>query len=122
MKLLKDTVIILAILFISLFTLHHFLYESIHENATVSAESVNIRVNPEVSDDPSTVIIKLSKGDRLEFVRLTNEMSDGFAWAQVKVTLEDGSIAQGYCVYMYISLDVPSSSEETTEIVPENPS
>ena len=118
---LIKAIIVLTILFISLFTLHHFLYDFINENAVVSVENLNIRVKPTIDDDPSSIIIKLSQGDRLEFVGLVYTSSNGFTWARVKVTLEDGTIEKGYCVYTYITLD-ETSETEASEVVPSNPS
>lgn len=95
-------VAILGILFISLSMVARFSYEDFEYNAIVKAQTLNIRSQATVSDENSSVITTLERGDYLEVLSVGDTPVDGYIWAEVRFLDEDDKVKYGFCVYDYI--------------------
>lgn len=112
-KFLIKAVVIWGILFISLSTVAYFLYDTYEPNALVKSQSINIRSNPTTSEEKSSVLITLERGDTLEVLKVSNEPIDGYIWAQVKFIDSEGKINRGFCVYDFLVISKePQLSEK----------
>lgn len=108
---------ILGTLFISLSIVSYFLYEVYEPNALVKAQTLNVRSMPSVSDEDSSIIITLERGDSVEVLKVDTESTDGYIWAYVRFIDNEGKVNRGFCVSDYLIIsEAPSTSTEAKQV------